>query len=393
MINITYRTCQETIKMKDIFNNLKIQNKENAVYHPPFNLKTNTPDGYKNIKTLYRTEKQISVTCYFKNNTTLKCSNHHRLMTINGWKEVKDITNDDMISTKTGITYLKHIKINKEEILYDISVEHVQCYYSNNILSHNSWFLVNIGADAIKRGLNVVHYTLELNEGYVGKRYDALLTGINSQSLKYNQADVKEAVGNITGDLTIKYYPTKSITLSTIRSHLEKLISLDKKPDVVIVDYADLIRSTQTRKEVRHELESIYEELRGMAGEYELPIYTASQAGRSSAEDDIIEGNRISESYAKLMIADFVISLSRKLNDKLTGTGRWYIIKNRFGVDGLTLMSKLNLSTGHIEIYDAETIDGKQTKKIMSQDNIKKVLAEKYLDITGHNINDTSMPF
>jgi hypothetical protein len=45
---------------------------------------------------------------------------------------------------------------------------------------------------------------------------------------------------------------------------------------------------------------------------------------------------KISESYGKVMVADFVLSLSRKVQDKLAGTGRWHVIKNRFGPDGIT---------------------------------------------------------
>ena len=206
-----------------------------------------------------------------------------------------------------------------------------------------SWGLINVGAHAVKQGLNVVHYTLELNEGYVGQRYDAVITGIAAQNLKYNQEDIKHTVGKLKGNLTIKYYPTKTASCSTIRAHIEKMTLIGKKPDLIIVDYADLLRGAVARKEMRHELESIYEDLRGVAGEYEVPVYTASQANRSALEMDIIEADKISESYSKIMIADFVLSLSRKVTDKMAGTGRWHIIKNRFGPDGITLPSKMNM--------------------------------------------------
>jgi hypothetical protein len=79
-----------------------------------------------------------------------------------------------------------------------------------------------------------------------------------------------------------------------------------------------------------------------MAGEYDVPVWTASQANRSALEEDIIEADKISESYNKVMIADFVLSLSRKIKDKLAGTGRFHVIKNRFGPDGINLPSKIN---------------------------------------------------
>jgi len=251
-----------------------------------------------------------------------------------------------------------------------------------------SWGLINVGAHAIKQGLNVVHYTLELNAGYVGQRYDAVLTGIANQSLKYNIDEVQSTVDKLKGNLVIKYYPTKTASCSTLRAHIEKMILVGKKPDLVIVDYADLLRGAVSRKEMRHELESIYEDLRGIAGEYEVPLYTASQANRSALEDDIIEAGKISESYSKVMIADFVLSLSRKVTDKIAGTGRWHIIKNRFGPDGITLPSKMNMSNGQIHIYEETSVQGKDTKKDMENGEslLRKSLSQKYKEISGDSL-------
>ena len=211
-----------------------------------------------------------------------------------------------------------------------------------------SWALVNVGAAAVRSGLTVIHYTLELNAAYVGLRYDSVFTGIQAQELKYSIDDVKKKVATLKGDLVVKYYPTKSATVNTIAAHIQRCTALGKKPDLVIVDYADLLRGHG--KEVRLELGNIYEDLRGLAGECEIPIWTASQANRSALEDDIIGAEKIAESYSKIMTADFVLSLSRKIEDKLANTGRWHVIKNRFGPDGITFPSKMNASNGQNEL-------------------------------------------
>jgi replicative DNA helicase len=206
--------------------------------------------------------------------------------------------------------------------------------------------------------------------------------------LKYNIDEIQSTVDKLKGNLVIKYYPTKTASCSTIRAHIEKMILVGKKPDLVIVDYADLLRGAVARKEMRHELESIYEDLRGIAGEYEVPLYTASQANRSALEDDIIEAGKISESYSKVMIADFVLSLSRKVTDKIAGTGRWHIIKNRFGPDGITLPSKMNMSNGQIHIYEETSAQGKDTKKDMENGEslLRKSLSQKYKEISGDSL-------
>tara|TARA_R100000541_G_scaffold753_1_gene4295 strand:+ start:3233 stop:4588 length:1356 start_codon:yes stop_codon:yes gene_type:complete len=241
-----------------------------------------------------------------------------------------------------------------------------------------SWALMNVGAHLIKQGKTVVHYTLELNEAYVGLRYDSVITGIANQNLKHYQEDIKEQLSKLKGELIIKHYPTKSVSVMGIRAHVEKCIMQDKKPDVIIVDYADLLRGHGQEK--RHELEGIYEDLRGMAGEYEIPVWTASQANRSALEEDVIDASKVSESYGKVMVADFVLSLSRKVQDKLAGTGRWHVIKNRFGPDGITLPSKMNTSNGQFNIYTDTSVGGRDTQKQMDNGNdmARQMLARKY---------------
>lgn len=250
-----------------------------------------------------------------------------------------------------------------------------------------SMALVNIAAAIAKRGLNVIYYTLELSETYVGARFDSHYTGIPSQDLKFHQEEVVEALKGIKGNLIIKYYPTKTATVNTIAAHIDKCIMQGIKPDVVLVDYADLLRDTGVKGAVRNDimLGNIYEELRGLAGTYQVPLYTASQANRSALEEDVIEADKIAESYAKVMVADFVVSLSRKTADKISGTGRWHVIKNRFGPDGLTFPSKMNMATAKIDIYAENTVLGKEAK-IMMQNNdevIRQALSNKFAELNG----------
>jgi replicative DNA helicase len=247
-----------------------------------------------------------------------------------------------------------------------------------------SWMLINIGANAVKAGKTVIHYTLELNENYVGQRYDSVLTGINAQTLKHHQDTVEEKMRTLSGSLVVKYYPTKSVGVMALKAHIEKTIMLGKQVDLVIVDYGDLLK-VNTKKDKHEALEDLYEELRGMAGEYNIPVWTASQAGRSALEEDIIEADKIASSYGKVMVADFLMSLSRKVEDKMSGTGRGHVIKNRFGPDGITLPSKINTNNGQFDFYEPQTTQGKQTTQVMkSGENImKKNLAQKFKDLGG----------
>jgi len=263
--------------------------------------------------------------------------------------------------------------------------------------SGKSWSLVSIGLTALKMGKNVVHFTLELNEKYSAMRYDSKLTGITSQNLKYHLDEVKEKIlSNIKGKLIIKYFPTKSVGVSVLKAHLNKLIGTGFEPDLVIVDYADILKSDNPHSSKGGsyiEVGNIYEDLRGMAGEFQVPIWTASQAQRSSTDDDIITGEQVSESYKKIMISDIVISLSRKIQDKLANTARWHVIKNRYGIDGITFPSKFDASTGKIDIFSPDSINGYNTRKEMKNSNelVKKELAEKYKDFQIEAKNKTEI--
>jgi archaellum biogenesis ATPase FlaH len=212
-----------------------------------------------------------------------------------------------------------------------------------------SWALIALGAQAVKTGHTVIHYTLELSEKYVGRRYDACFSEISVSEITNYKEDVIKRLSTLRGGLYIREYPAGQATVNTIHAHLEKCIQQDIKPDLIIVDYADLLTS-KSSKEKRDKLDDIYTSLRGLATEMKLPIWTASQVNRSGAREDIIQGDRMAESYSKMMITDFAMSLARSAEDKENGTGRWHIMKNRYGADGITYDSIMDTSMGKIEI-------------------------------------------
>ena len=241
-----------------------------------------------------------------------------------------------------------------------------------------SWCLQTLGASAVKEGLNVVHYTLELNENYVGLRYDTVFSGVTTSDIQFYQEDVKKKIDQLKGTLLIKYFPTKSASVQTLTSHLSQIEIQNQKPDLILVDYADILKGVGSEK--RHVLENIYEDLRGLAGEMDCPIWTASQANRSSLEEEVIDATKVAEAYSKVMIADFVVSVSRKVEDKIANTGRFHVIKNRFGPDGITFPSSINTNIGKIDVYESNTHDGQATQGKMdnSQEYLRKTLANKY---------------
>ena len=217
-----------------------------------------------------------------------------------------------------------------------------------------SWALIALGGHAVKLGYNVIHYTLELSDLYVGQRYDAFFSEIPVNEIKLYKDKIKQKLGSLKGNLYIKQYPAGRANVNTIMAHIEKCRGQGIEPDLIILDYADLLY-TKTGKEKRDKLDDIYTSLRGLSTELKLPLWTASQSNRSAARDNIIQGDQIAESYSKIMISDFAVSLSRKTEDKENGTGRFHIMKNRYGADGLTFNTLMDTSIGKIELTSRST--------------------------------------
>ena len=246
-----------------------------------------------------------------------------------------------------------------------------------------SWTLQALGSDVVKSGKTVVHYSLELNENYVGLRYDSIFSGVTTSNIKYHKEEVEKKISKLPGKLLIKYFPTKAASVQTLGAHLKQIELSGVKIDIVIVDYADILMPTGNFREKRHAIGNIYEDLRGLAGELEIPIWTASQANRSALEEDVIGADKVAEDYSKVMTADFVMSMSRKVEDKIANTGRFHVIKNRFGIDGVTYPSTINTNIGVVKIHEGSSQFGKETQDKMnnSSEFLRKELANKYKDM------------
>jgi len=240
-----------------------------------------------------------------------------------------------------------------------------------------SMVLVHLGTQALKAGKTVVHYTLELQDTVIGNRYDSCLTGVKLGELTVFKEQIYEKVSDLEGKLIIKEYPTKSASTKSIFNHLSRLRKRGIEPDMLIVDYADLLKPKVDRKEKRMELESIYEELRGLGQEFKATVWTASQTNRSGLNAEVITMESISEAFNKCFVADFIFSVSRTIQDKSANTGRIFVAKNRNGPDGLIFPANMDTSNVKIEVLkqSEETIESIAASTAVEQ---QKLLKEKY---------------
>tara|TARA_R110002073_G_scaffold15351_1_gene60734 strand:- start:1121 stop:2491 length:1371 start_codon:yes stop_codon:yes gene_type:complete len=240
-----------------------------------------------------------------------------------------------------------------------------------------SMALVHLATQALRAGKTVVYYTLELEDTVVASRFDSCLTGIPLNNLLEFKEVIMEKVRGTSGSLIVKEYPTKHASTETIKNHLNRLKNRGIEPDLIAIDYADLLKPVRFQREKRQELEETYEELRGLAKITKCCLWTASQTNRSGLNAEVVTMESISEAFNKCFVADFIFSLSRTMEDKQTNSGRFYIAKNRNGPDGIVFDIFMDTSCVNIKIID----DQAQDPNVVMKNAVKKqeeLLKEKY---------------
>ena len=157
-------------------------------------------------------------------------------------------------------------------------------------------------------------------------------------------------------------------------------MDLEHKPDLVIIDYVDYLKAPSRGKysERKDEIDDSFIAANGLAKHLTNPSLTPSQVNRMGARDSIIEGDKAAGSYDKMMVADICISLSRMKEDKVLGTGRFHIMKNRYGQDGMTYNIKM-------------TVNGKEVKGEVEGRTLLVQFLREDLGLTGTHVGcDTS---
>ena len=288
----------------------------------------------------------------YKKDFELRYVHHARNPVSTGWKIIDDITKNGLGKGELGVVIAP-------------------------TGAGKSMVLAHLGAQAVKDGKNVVHYTLELSEAVTGQRYDSCISGVRLSDLTSMKDLVFEKVKDVEGSLVIKEYPTRSASVNVLASHLEKLKKRNQKIDVILVDYADLLKPTTNYKEKRQELESIYESLRALAQEHDCPVWTASQTNRSGLNAEVITMESISEAFSKCFVADFIFSISRTIKDKNANTGRLFIAKNRNGFDGLVYPIFMDPSNVKIKVFEQDE-DAVELLREKSPKEQADAMREKY---------------
>ena len=219
-----------------------------------------------------------------------------------------------------------------------------------------SLYLVNQGAKSILEGKNVLYISLEMSEDKIGNRFDSILTCLKNATLKEPAVQLKlhERLDKIKektqGRLIIKEFPTGTANVNTIRALLVQLkLHKSFEPDLIIVDYLELLRPNRIIDSEYMAQQRIAEELRGLAMESRCLLWTATQCNRSAKSREFITDAELGDSYGKIRPADFAISLNQTQEEYDSGKMRIFIMKARDSKQNYAVGIDVDYSTLRME--------------------------------------------
>lgn len=197
-----------------------------------------------------------------------------------------------------------------------------------------SLYLVNQGATNLLQGKNVLYVSLEMSEDKIAGRFDSVITEIRNLNTSLGQFRLKERLTEVKtktqGQLMIKEFPTGACNVNQLRAYIVQLkLHKNFTPDILIVDYLELLRPNRIIDSEYQAQQRIAEELRGLGVEHNCLIWTASQTNRQARRVPIITDAELGDSYGKIRPADWVISLNQTQEEYDEGAMRAYVMKAR----------------------------------------------------------------
>jgi len=244
---------------------------------------------------------------------------------------------DDLAKIPTGLPHLNHVMgggLGRGELGVVLAPAK----------RGKSTCLINIayGGLTVPQGFNVVHYTCEMGGKKVWKKYDDRLAGA-AHKLKFTDPAAYAAALDarqkqfIKGGLIIKQYHTRKLKPSMIRSHLSVLIGNGFVPDVVIADYADIMCAERRLDSQWDAQAGVYEDLREIAGGFNVAMWTASQANRAAWEKASPDMQDFAGAFEKAAIVDAAISFGQTKEEKRDNKCRLCVVGLRDNEDGSTI--------------------------------------------------------
>ena len=254
-----------------------------------------------------------------------------------------------------------------------------------------SLFMCHCASAYLAQGLNVLYITLEMAEERIAERIDANLLDVTMDDLHTMPKDLydnkMEKIRQKTGGkLIIKEYPTASAHAGHFRALFNELaLKKSFKPDVVFIDYLNICASSRFKGGnigSYFYIKAIAEELRGLAVEFNVPLFSATQTTRTGFMSTDIGLEDTAESFGLPATADFMFAIIS--NDDLEALGQLKIkqLKNRYNDPAINRSFIIGVDRAKMRLYDV----GQQAQNIVDSNQQEEQPKEK--DIAYDKFSD-----
>ena len=238
-----------------------------------------------------------------------------------------------------------------------------------------SLFMCHVASSYLLQGLNVLYITLEMAEERIAERIDANLLDVTMEDLhemphQLYEGKIKKLREKTQGQLIVKEYPTASAHSGHFKSLLNELaLKKSFRPDVIFIDYLNICASSRFKGgniSSYFYIKAIAEELRGLAVEFNVPIFSATQTTRTGFVSTDIGLEDTSESFGLPATADFMFALMS--NEELEALGQMKVkqLKNRYNDPSINRAFIIGVDRAKMRLYDVQQasqniVDANQT--------------------------------
>lgn len=256
-----------------------------------------------------------------------------------------------------------------------------------------SIFLGNIATNILNQNKTVVLISLEMPEQVYAKRISSQLTQIPFDGLSNNLVKLKDSINEYktkrgNAKLIIKEFPPKGVTVLNIKTYLNKLVKKGIKPDVIVLDYINLLAPTENGSNSYESVKQITENLRALSYTFECPIISATQATRSAVNSSDLDLDKTSESMGLSHTVDAQFSIWTEEGDVDLGIIHLGIVKNRFGPRKHATI--LNIDYPTLTLTETDEFDSESTTPTPKSKNTNTI-ADKIENDFEDDQNNSSM--
>jgi replicative DNA helicase len=234
--------------------------------------------------------------------------------------------------------------------------------------------ITKIANTAASMGKKVIQIFFEDKVDQIQRKHLACWSNINANELPLHKEKINEIVNGYKktaqDNLLLKRFPSDGTTMSTIKKYIRKKIAQGFHPDMILLDYIDVVEPSKKWDDINVGEGKLMREFETMLGEYNIAGWTAVQGNRSSINSEIVDGKQMGGSIKKAQIGHFILSIARTIEMQDANTANITILKSRFSKSGL-VFNDVYFDNGKVQIVfeNKATVTRKEFTEKQSEDS------------------------